>query len=1095
MNSFRSSLVTSVFFLMVAGVSAQQATNIVISEFATRGAGSCNTACEFVELYNPTAADIAVAGWKLQYRSAAGSSYNTMVTLAAGVVIKSHGYYLITPSAWTSTPASDLVWAGSGMADNGTIRIVTASDSEVDRVAFGSGNDPKGSPAPNHGDQANNNSVERKSSAASTATLLGTGGAEEFAGNGYNSGNNAADFIFQTSGRNPQNANSPAEPKSVDGSGAVSSMLAYARGGTVHDLPLIFRPDKTQPISDIRIILPPEIGWSYTAADVSLSATMTASVSVLGDSVLLSGALFTADSAIITLGRITMPAATGSYTFTVQTRSSGGSFRPVQTQPAVVVGGAPIPISEARENDAQGIPVLLNHYVTVNGVVTAAKEFGSPAYLQDATGGIAVYDFAFADSVLIGDEVTITGKVTQFNGLTELAPVVIDARPSSGNSVAPFIVSIRDVLNDGLNGLEKYEGTLVEIHNITVNTSSWTVSGAGTNYKISDGVNELDVRVDKDVNYANQPAPGGSFDLIGVISQFRSTAPFAGGYQLMPRRASDIRATGPRIVKTPVETDITPTSVTVAWKTGVASVGYVRYGKTDAYELGVAPTAAMTTDPRVPILGLEPGTIYRVQPFSVAGADTSFAQPMFVVTASATSTGAVHAWFNKSVDNTLFPSLPALGNVPLKDKLLDRIDSAKFSIDMALYSLSGNTGDDVAAALLSAKRRGVRIRAIFEADNANTAAINALRQEVPVILDTFDPINAGAGLMHNKFFVIDAADRSSDRDDWVTMGSWNATDPGTLDDAQNAVFIQDQALAAVYTKEFEEMWGSDTDAANSTKSRFGARKLNNTPHRVVINGMWVDAWFSPSDQTTEYLRRSIAAASTSVYFCVMTYTRSDLAGSMGDLVTAGKAVRGVMDNNTDQSNQFAALKTKGVDVLLKKNLSGIMHHKYALVDADAPAGSADPLVLTGSHNWSNSAEFANNENTLGFHSATLAKLYLQEWYKRYRDAGGTAVLVLGVERVDARAEGLILGQSAPNPVSLGGSTHATISVTVTGSAGPASLVLYDALGRTVATLFDGMRDEGSYRVTLDASALLPGVYYYRLSAGNRALTRAMHVTR
>ena len=85
--------------------------------------------------------------------------------------------------------------------------------------------------------------------------------------------------------------------------------------------------------------------------------------------------------------------------------------------------------------------------------------------------------------------------------------------------------------------------------------------------------------------------------------------------------------------------------------------------------------------------------------------------------------------------------------------------------------------------------------------------------------------------------------------------------------------------------------------------------------------------------------------------------------------------------------------------------------------------------------------------------------------------------------------------SAPSSMSPGGSTHATISVTVAGSAGPASLVLYDALGRTVATLFDGVRDAGSSRVTLDASALLPGVYYYRLSAGGRTLTRAMHVTR
>src|SRR2546425_7892450 len=42
------------------------------------------------------------------------------------------------------------------------------------------------------------------------------------------------------------------------------------------------------------------------------------------------------------------------------------------------------------------------------------------------------------------------------------------------------------------------------------------------------------------------------------------------------------------------------------------------------------------------------------------------------------------------------------------------------------------------------------------------------------------------------------------------------------------------ALANAYTLEFNEMWGSSTDAPNASSSRFGARKLDDTPHKFAI---------------------------------------------------------------------------------------------------------------------------------------------------------------------------------------------------------------------------------------------------------------------
>ena len=1075
-----------VLFLLctVTPILHAQSGSVLISEFATRGGAVGNAAGEFVELYNPSPVNIDISGWKLQYRSAAGSSYSPIATLPVGSVIKARSYFLLVGPTWGGTPAGNASWTGSGIADNGGLRLVNAADVEIDRVGYGTGNDPKVAAAPNHGDAANDNSVERKASAASTAATMAAGGAEQHAGNGYNSNNNAADFIVRTTGRDPQNAASAPEPRSDDGSGTARTIRTAMRAGEIGDVPIIYRRDPAYAVTSLKIVVPAGFTWSRDAADVDVSAQ--SNTSVIEDSVFVENIAFANDSLTITLANLTAPSTTSSYPFMVYSRGSAGSYFPLQTQPSVLVSGAPIPIAEARANDASGVPVLLNQFVTVDGIVTVGNQFGAPAYMEDATGGVAVYAFDFSDQVQIGEEVTVTGKVTHFNGLTELVEVMIEAKLPPSGEVAPRVVTIAQLLADGAGGREQFESGLVRINGVTVNTQTWTVNGSGTNYKITDATGEMDVRIDNNVDLAGTPAPGGSFDIVGIVSQFKNASPYIGGYQLMPRMKRDIIATGPGITTTPIETDITPTSVTLAWQTGKSAASHVRYGVTDAYEAGIAAGGGAGTEHEVTITGLSPATIYRVQPFSIAAGDTSFAQPFFVSSASATSTGALNVYFNRSVESSLLPSFPAQGNQNLKNRLLDRIDRADFSIDLALYSLSGSVGDEIASSLIAAHNRGVKIRMIFEADNANTAAIRALRNAgVPQIVDSFDPLNAGAGLMHNKFVVIDGRDRSSDTDDWIITGSWNPTDPGTDNDAQNVVEIQDQSLAVTYTKEFEEMWGSATATPNSTASRFGVRKRADTPRRFVVGGIWMDVHFSPSDRTNDYLLRTIRGAARSIYFALLTFTRDDLGQEMLAAHRAGKTVRGVMDNSSDQGSEFAFFQTNGMDVLLKKGLSGLLHHKYMVVDPETASGR----VVTGSHNWSNAAEFANNENTIGIASAAVARQFVQEWYRRYLDAGGAGSVVLGVSR-EPSAAAFALAAPWPNPAM----ASTGIAFTTT-SMLPARLALVDALGREVAVLTDGVVDAGRWQYRIDVSALPAGVYQVVLTQAGRTAVRPLQIVR
>lgn len=58
-----------------------------------------------------------------------------------------------------------------------------------------------------------------------------------------------------------------------------------------------------------------------------------------------------------------------------------------------------------------------------------------------------------------------------------------------------------------------------------------------------------------------------------------------------------------------------------------------------------------------------------------------------------------------------------------------------------------------------------------------------------------------------------------------------------------------------------------------------------------------------------------------------------------------------------------------------------------------------------------------------------------------------------------------------------------------------SIKLYDVLGRETRLLVDEFKEAGYYEVTLDASSLSSGVYFYRMIAGNFAETRKLVVTK
>lgn len=1109
----RTAVRLSLCFLLAALFSPGvygQANHVVISEVYGGGGNSGSTwKNDFVELYNPTNVPVDVTGWSVQYGSYSGAM--SQVTMLTGT-IQPKSFFLVQESQGAGgtkdLPTPDVVGVIPMASGSGKVALVRDSSlvsspndpTVVDFIGYGSANQSEGSPAPL---LTNTTSAERKASATSTDATLAPGGSEEKAGNGWDTNNNGSDFVAQLS-INPQNSASAKEPPAsiLSGIGTAVFVQQVVKADTAVEVWLTLQGSPAGAISALRFPKNQLLDWSRSNVTATSSRGTQLTVNTTVDSVLISAFSISAgDSLQVHMTRLSAQDTTVKVVFAVETGPSLDLTSAVTPLPTFVLYGNPRPIANVRGNDAQGVPVNFQKPITVRGIVTVASQFGGPAYLQDVSGGLAAFDLNFESAVSIGDEVTITGTVTQYNGLTELANVTLHKIDSKGNEVVPVLVTASQIARDGAGGVEVYEGMLVQLNGVTIRDTmgrpitSWTTSTAsGSNFRLFDATDSMVVRIDGDLyTQFNIPAPTGEFDIVGVVGQFISTSPYVGGYQLMPRSIEDVFSKGPVITVAPLESMITPDSFDIKWETAKPGTSYARYGRTKAYELGITGAPALETIHRFTVSGLSPAKAYHLQAFSVSGIDTSFAGDRVISTASQGSTGQMNVYFNKSIDPSVARRDTAGGNADLTGLLIRRINGARKSIDCALYSLSGQVGQSIANALVQARGRGVNVRFIIEKDNMSAGTGTTANQVIipggiPWIMDDFDAANAGVGLQHNKFFIFDYQGGSSDQT-WVWTGSWNPTDPGTNDDVQNSIEIQDQALAGAYTIEFNEMWGSETNTPDPANSRFGARKLDNTPHIFNINGVPVELYFSPSDRTTSHIISALDKAQNSINMALLTLTRSDIATELKSKKIAGRKVRGILDNNTDTGSQFAFLASSGIEMRVKpSSVTGLFHHKYAVIHAELTAVAQ--YVITGSHNWTSAAESSNNENTLIIQSNSIANQYLQEFVARYKSAGGSDNIVVNVERIgDQTPRSFSLAQNYPNPFN--GTTNFEFQIA---EFGYVTLRIYDVLGREVATLVQGEMSPGLYRIRWDAD-VSSGVYYCALRAGQSGAIRPMVVVK
>ena len=312
---------------------------------------------------------------------------------------------------------------------------------------------------------------------------------------------------------------------------------------------------------------------------------------------------------------------------------------------------------------------------------------------------------------------------------------------------------------------------------------------------------------------------------------------------------------------------------------------------------------------------------------------------------------------------------PGEGEDPeLDDELADAILTATSTVDLCLYEFNREVVFDAAVA---AAERGVTIRFVGDGDEGEDEGYLALL-EVGVGMSLRRPNDR---IMHNKFGVIDGR--------FVFTGSTNVSDNGVLRNNNNFLIIDSEALAAAYTAEFEQMY---------TAGLFGRHKAPSAGGEPIdVGGLDVGLRFSPNDDVLTTVRQLLSTADHSVYFLIFSFTHPDISDDLAALHASGVEVVGVFDESQARGrySKDEDLALSGLPVFIDGNgnasgfAGGKLHHKVMLIDAGT---DSDPVVITGSYNWSKSASLYNDENIIVLRGAEVVQPFLEEFCARLGEA-------------------------------------------------------------------------------------------------------------
>ena len=444
--------------------SAASSTIVISQIYGAGGNSGAAYASDYVELFNLSASPVSVTGWSVQYASAAGTGNFSAVALSGS--IPAGGYYLVKlagGATGTVLPAPDATgtinMSGSagkvivanvsaGLACNGGSTPCSAAQVAqiVDLVGYGTG-------------ASGANFFEGSAAAPTISAAL----ADFRAANGCtHTDSNSADFA--TAAPAPRNSASPVSACSVvaptppSGTGAANPASVGAGGTTLLTVATTQGTNPSSAISSVVTDLS-AIGGSSTQAffDDGSNGDTTA-----GDGVYSFSATVATDTSS---GAKSLPV---TITDALARTGSGSIALSVSLPPLSImqIQGRGASSSYAGPNGALGALVTTPDASHTN-IVTAVAKNGF--YIQDSVGDgdVTTSDAVFvftstAPAVQVGDSVSVSGQVQEFNGATEITNKPVVSVLSSSNAVpAAYLFDLNPPTKSPTTGVCLGDGTTI----------------------------------------------------------------------------------------------------------------------------------------------------------------------------------------------------------------------------------------------------------------------------------------------------------------------------------------------------------------------------------------------------------------------------------------------------------------------------------------------------------------------------------------------------------------------------------------------------------------------------------------------------------
>ena len=284
---------------------------------------------------------------------------------------------------------------------------------------------------------------------------------------------------------------------------------------------------------------------------------------------------------------------------------------------------------------------------------------------------------------------------------------------------------------------------------------------------------------------------------------------------------------------------------------------------------------------------------------------------------------------------------------------------------------------------------------------AQRDALFILKQAgIPIIDDTADG-SKGSGLMHHKFMVVD--------NNTVLTGSTNFTLSGVHGDLGNLATrgnvnhllrIANVRVADLFTEEFNHMWGDRPEGGSNSK--FGQQKPWRSPKTITWQDTKFTIQFAPTSRrknwqhsTNGLIAQTLKDAAKSIDLALFVFSEQQIVDTLQQ-ISQQVEIKGVFDSSFAYRYYSEVLDMLGTTLYLRcqpeadnnpweKSLDTIgvpqiavgdkLHHKFAIVD--------NLTVISGSQNWSETANINNDEALIIIDNSTLARHFDREFQRLY----------------------------------------------------------------------------------------------------------------